>query len=65
MLFNAYLDYVIQSTPVLKDLADKGKLLAFADDILLLSDDREEAEAVIKVFGEIQDFGLKLNLKKT
>ena len=65
MLFNAYLDFVIQSNPKLKSLADKGSLLAFSDDMLIIAKDKHEAEETLRAFAEIQEFGFKINLKKT
>ena len=65
MLFIAYLDLFIQSNPTFKSLADKGSLLAFSDDMLLIANDKHEAEETLRAFVEIQEFGFKINLKKT
>jgi hypothetical protein len=65
MLFNTYIDFLINSNPKLKKLAEEGKLLAYADEILKLGNNKKEAEETLQPFAEILIFGFKLNLKKT
>jgi hypothetical protein len=65
MLFNAYLDFVIQSNETLRKLVEQGKIIAFCDDMFIMAKDKKEAEETLKAFAEIQDFGFKINLKKT
>lgn len=52
MLFNTYL-YFFKSNPTLKKTAENGKILAFADDTLIIAKDRKEAKATLKAFEEI------------
>ena len=58
-LFNIYLDYAIGNNPVLREMANQGKLVAFADDILIVSENSEEAEQDI---GRLEQFGLSHGL---
>lgn len=39
----------------------KGEVVAFADDILLICDDKEDAEKLIQTTASLQKYGLKLN----
>ena len=55
----------MQKNDVLADAVRKGKLIAFADDILLIADDKEEAEKLIKSTESLQIHGLKLNKTKS
>jgi len=50
MLFNAYLDFVIQSNESLRKLVEQGKLLAFCDDMFIMAKDKKEAEETLKDF---------------
>lgn len=38
MLFNSYLENCIDSEPLLKTLTEEGNLLAFADDLIVISE---------------------------
>jgi hypothetical protein len=54
ILFSACLYFFIQFNPSLKKLAQRGKLLAFADDMLIIFKNTAEAEDTLKAFCEIQ-----------
>ena len=54
----------MQKNDVLADAVKKGKLIAFADDILLIADGKEEAEKLIKSAESLQQQGLRLNKNK-
>lgn len=47
-MFSIYLEKAIESTPRLKKLAEEGKLFAYADDIICVLQDQEEAAQIIK-----------------
>ena len=47
MLFNVYLEEALNTSSKLKQMRDRGDLLAFADDILILTDSRAEMEWAI------------------
>ena len=65
-LFNYYLDKAIKSSKVLQKAAEKGELLAFADDILLPVNSLKIAEKLLKEMENWKEsFGLELNKQKT
>jgi hypothetical protein len=47
LLFNIFLEYCLKDSPVLAKAIKDGKLITFADDILLICDDVKEAEELI------------------
>ena len=47
LLFNIYLDEAIRSSAKLESLRKRGDLLAFADDMLICSNSKQEVEAAI------------------
>ena len=47
LLFNFYLDAAIATNEVLKNMAECGKLFAYADDLFIITDNKQEAEAAI------------------
>ena len=53
MLYNDHFDFIIQSNPTLKKMADNGTLLAFADEMLIIAKEKEEAEETLKADEEI------------
>ncbi len=63
-LFNVYLDSVIKNNFVLKEMVDQGKLLAFAEDLFFIMDNREEAEKALAACDRIDITGLKINRRK-
>lgn len=62
ILFNIYLDYFIQNKTLLKDLAVKHYLLAFADDLLIESGNKENAVAALNAIGTFENLGLVINV---
>jgi hypothetical protein len=48
LLFNVYLDWVINQNPVLKAAIENGQLIAFADDILLIGNDKADSIKLIE-----------------
>ena len=43
----------------------QGKITCFADDILMICDDKQEAERLIRQIESFSDCGLKINKAKT
>ena len=48
------MEALIANNPVLKNLTDKGKLLAFADELLILAYSGEEAMEALKSISELK-----------
>jgi hypothetical protein len=44
VLFNVYLEEAIRSSKKLDDIRSRGDLLAFADDMLIMSNSKPEVE---------------------
>ena len=65
LLFNVYLDALIENNEILKNLVNNKQLLAFADDMLIETDNQNEAVAALKAFAILEKDGLKLNVSKT
>ena len=65
-LFNVYLEEAIFSSRILRKAVDDGKLLAFADDLLITADSEEEMEMFLQEFQKWEEsFGLIMNRTKT
>ena len=47
VLFNVYLEEALGSSELLRKVRSRGDLLAFADDMLIMSNEREEIERTI------------------
>ena len=50
VLFNVYLEEAIKSSRKLDDVRSRGDLLAFADDMLVMSNFQKEMELIINEF---------------
>jgi hypothetical protein len=62
VLFNVYLEEAIKSSRKLDDVRSRGDLLAFADDMLVMSNCQAEMELIINEFTNLQvKWNLKLN----
>ena len=48
MLFNVYLEEAIKSSRKLEEMRSRGDLLAFADDMLVMTQAKGELEMVIR-----------------
>ena len=48
VLFNVYLDEAIKSSKKLEEVRSRGDLLAFADDMLVMSNQKAEVEMIIE-----------------
>lgn len=53
------------SRPILKQAVADSKLIAFADDVLLIAKDKVEAKTLIREIEALSEFGIKLNKSKT
>jgi hypothetical protein len=66
VLFNVYLEEAIRSSNKLEEVRRRGDLLAFADDMLVMTNSKAELENIISEFAALQiEWNLKLNKKKS
>ena len=66
VLFNVYLENALDSSQKLKELRRRGDLLAFADDVLIMSNQKGEIEQAINEMSSLQIvYNLRLNKKKS
>ena len=54
VLFNVYLEEAINSSAKLEEVRKEGDLLAFADDMLVMSNSLHEIEGIINEFTALQ-----------
>jgi hypothetical protein len=66
VLFNVYLEEAIKSSWKLEEVRKRGDLLAFADDMLVMSNAKGEIELIIsELAGLEKKWNLKLNKKRS
>ena len=66
VLFNVYLEEAIKSSKKLDEVRSRGDLLAFADDMLVMSNSQGEIEQIINELTSLQvKWNLKLNKRKS
>jgi Reverse transcriptase (RNA-dependent DNA polymerase) len=66
VLFNVYLEEAIKSSNKLEEVRSRGDLLAFADDMLVMSNQRAEVEMIIEELTNLQHrWNLRLNKRKS
>jgi hypothetical protein len=66
VLFNVYLEEALKTSRKLEEVRTRGDLLAFADDMLVMSNNQHEIEMVISELAKLQDeWNLRLNKKKS
>jgi hypothetical protein len=66
VLFNVYLEEAIRSSQKLEEVRSRGDLLAFADDMLVMSNNIHEIEQIINELTSLQvKWNLKFNKKKS
>ena len=65
VLFNVYLEEAYKSSAKLDAVRRRGDLLAFADDMLVMTDNQNELAMIIdKLYNLQQQWNLRLNKKK-
>ncbi len=65
VLFNVYLEEAIKSSKKLEEVRSRGDLLAFADDMLVMSNAKGEMTWIINELDKLKDkWNLRLNKKK-
>ena len=66
VLFNVYLEEALKSSNKLEEMRRRGDLLAFADDMLVMSNSQSEIEMVINELATLNvRWNLRLNKKKS
>jgi len=66
VLFNVYLEEALKSSKKLEELRRRGDLLAFADDMLVMSNSQHEVEQVVNELTKLSnDWNLRLKKKKS
>ena len=65
-LFNVYLDEALKSSKKLKEVRDRGDLLAFADDMLILTNSKPEMGEIIRCLEQLEpQWNLRMNKAKS
>ena len=54
VLFNVYLEEALKSSSKLEEVRKRGDLLAFADDMLVMSNSKPEVEMIIRELATLQ-----------
>ena len=66
MLFNVYLEEALNSSAKLSEMRKRGDLLAFADDMLVLTNIQAEMSEVINELERLaSEWSLKMNKDKS
>lgn len=65
LLFNVYLEETLKHSPLLQQMIERGDLVAYADDILLMANGKEELELALREFVKLEPHNLFLNLGKS
>ena len=66
MLFNLYLEEALGETSKLREMVNRGDLLAFADDMLILTNSKAEMTQAIKELDGLSEvWNLRLNKTKS
>lgn len=66
VLFNVYLEEAIKSSQKLENVRARGDLLAFADDMLVMTNSKGELSFIINELDKLQqNWNLRLNKKKS
>lgn len=64
-LFNFYQDLALKSSKKLNSLIENGKLLAYADDIIVEAENIDELRKIINEFKQLKLWGLNINIGKS
>jgi hypothetical protein len=66
VLFNVYLEEAIKSSKILEEMRSRGDLLALADDMIFMSNQKVEVEMIIDELTGLKNYwNLRLNKKKS
>ena len=66
LLFNVYLEEALKSSQKLEEVRKRGNLLAFADDMLVMTNNQSELTMIIDELGKLQQqWNLRLNKRKS
>ena len=66
VLFNVYLEEALKSSLKLEEVRKRGDLLAFADDMLVMTNNQSELTIIIDELGKLQQqWNLRLNKRKS
>ena len=66
VLFNVYLEEALKASLKLEEMRKRGDLLAFADDMLVMTNNQSELTMIIDELGKLQQqWNLRLNKKKS
>ena len=66
VLFNVYLEEALKSSRKLEEVRRRGDLLAFADDMLVMSNSQSEIEMIVSELANLEsNWNLRLNKKKS
>jgi hypothetical protein len=66
VLFNVYLEEALKSSLKLEEVRKRGDLLAFADDMLVMTNNQSELTMIIDELGKLQQqWNLRLNKRKS
>ena len=66
VLFNVYLEEALKTSNKLEKVRKRGDLLAFADDMLVISNSKTEVEIIVGELANLQQrWNLRLNKKKS
>ena len=66
VLFNVYLEEALKSSEKLEEVRRRGDLLAFADDMLVMSNNQHEVEMIVNELAKLTlSWNLRLNKKKS
>jgi hypothetical protein len=66
VLFNVYLEEALKTSRKLEEVRSRGDLLAFADDMLVMSNSKPEIEEIVNELANLQiEWNLRLNKRKS
>lgn len=66
LLFNVFLDAALRSSKLLEQALKRGDLIAYADDLTILTSSTVQAETIIKELEKLEyEWCLKINKRKT
>lgn len=65
-LFNVYLEYTLIQSPTINRMIKEGRVLAFADDLVLMNNHESELKRALEELKALeQTTGIRLNVRKS